>query len=129
LLARLEPNKRLLALIADPRSPAMPGTPYVHFGCWYQALHGGIADFSFAEFFPNRFRYKPGMDPPLPYNVEWFPQQFDWSAHGGDRYDYFLVRGHTLDPFRGATTRIELVARNGPWAVYRQSAAGGIIPR
>jgi hypothetical protein len=120
LVKALEPNKRLLALIAEPRSSAVPGFPYLNFGCWYTALRGGIADFSFAEFYPNRFRYRPGMDPPLPYNVEWSPELFVWSAHGGAMYDYFLVRGATLDPFRGATTPIELVARKGEWSVYRQ---------
>ena len=99
----------------------MPGFPYLHVGCWYQVERGGIADFSFAEFFPNRFRYKPGMDPPLPYNFEWTPDAFVWAEHGGALYDYFLVRGTTLDPFKGATTRIELVARHGEWAVYHQT--------
>jgi hypothetical protein len=119
LLQRLEPNKRLLALIADPRSRVVPGYPYLNFGNWYPVFRGGIADFSFAEFFPNRFRYRHGMDPPLPYNVEWFPQLFVWSEHGGALYDYFLVQGD-FDPFKGATTRIELVATHGSWAVYRQ---------
>jgi hypothetical protein len=121
LLRGLEPNKRLLALIDDPRSSAVPWFPYLHVGCWYQVERGGISDFSFAEFFPNRFRYRPDMDPPLPYNIEWTPSQFDWSVHGGALYDYFLVRGAGLEPFKSATTRIELVTRQGSWAVYRQT--------
>jgi hypothetical protein len=121
MLRTLEPNKRLLALVDDPRSGTVPWFPYLHVGCWYQVERGGITDFSFAEFFPNRFRYKPGMDPPLPYNIEWTPTEFDWSAHGGALYDYFLVRGTEFTPFKGATTRIELVARHGPWRVYRQT--------
>jgi hypothetical protein len=121
LLARIEPNRRILSLIDDPSSTATSGVPYLHIGSWYQVESGGIADFSFAEFFPNRFRYRAGMDPPLPYNVEWQPGAFDWKTHGGRLYDYFLIRGDDLDPFRGATTHIELVGREGPWAVYRQT--------
>jgi hypothetical protein len=121
LLITLEPNKRLLSLVQDTQSRTVPGFPYLHVGCWYQVERGGIADFSFAEFFPNRFRYKPGMDPPLPYNFEWTPDAFVWAEHGGVLYDYFLVRGAMTDPFKGATTRIELVARHGEWAVYHQT--------
>ena len=120
LLTTLEPNRRLLSLI-QPQSGAVPGFPYLHVGCWYQVERGGIADFSFAEFYPNRFRYRPGMDPPLPDDVEWKPEAFVWAEHGGALYDYFLVRGTTLDPFKGATTRIELVDRHGEWAVYHQT--------
>ena len=120
LIRSIEPNQRLLTLVDDARSVVFPWFPYVHVGCWYQVERGGIADFSFAEFFPNRFRYRHGMDPPLPYDVEWKPQQFVWTAHGGDLYDYFLVRGSTLHPFEGATTRIELMERRAGWAIYRQ---------
>jgi hypothetical protein len=124
LIDQAEPNKRLLSLIDNPRSEVVPWSPYLHVGCWYQVRHGGISDFSFAEFFPNRFRYRPGMDPPLPYNVEWVPQAFQWPVHGGALYDYFLIRHgqHARwAPFVGSTTKIELVARYGDWRLYRQS--------
>jgi hypothetical protein len=120
LLSLAEPNRRMLSLVDDPSSGALPGAPYLHIACWYQVWKGGIVDFSFAEFFPNRFRYRAGMDPPLPYNVEWRPRQFNWRVHGGALYDYFLVRG-AWTPFDGATSRVELVARDGPWALYRQT--------
>jgi hypothetical protein len=124
LIDLAEPNKRMLALIDNPRSDVVPWSPYLHAGCWYQVRHGGIADFSFAEFFPNRFRYRSGMDPPLPYNVEWAPQNFRWAVHGGALYDYFLIRhspNARWSPFVGATSQIELVASYGEWQLYHQT--------
>lgn len=125
LIEQIPPNTRLLSLIDNPRSEVVPWSPYLHVGCWHQVRHGGISDFSFAEFFPNRFRYRRNMDPPLPYNVEWIPQNFRWPLHGGALYDYFLIRqspGARWSPFVGATTQIVLVARVGEWRLYRQTA-------
>jgi hypothetical protein len=125
LLDRLQPNQRLLGLIDNPRSGVAPFYPYLHVGCWYQVQHGGIADFSFAEFYPNRFRYRRAMDPPLPAGVEWFPAAFDWKRHGGAAYDYFLVRsspGAHWWPAKNAPTHMAVVAEYGEWRVYQQSA-------
>jgi hypothetical protein len=123
LIEQMEPGKRVLSLVISADSAHLPWHPYLHFPIWYQSARGGIADFSFAEFFPNRFRYREGRDPPLPYNVEWAPYQFDWRAHDGQRYDYFLIRRglqNPWDPLAGATTEIELVDRRGSWWLYRQ---------
>jgi len=123
LFRAAEPNKRLLSLVENPRSAEVEFSPYLHFGIWYQVERGGIADFSFAEFYPNRFRYRSGQDPPLPYNVEWEPRQFRWQEHGGELYDYFLIQRESDEgwsPFEGATTDIRLVAQAGTWSLYRQ---------
>ena len=118
LLRALEPNKRLLTLVDSSTSDTVGWFPYLHFGCWYQVEKGGIADPSFAELYPNRFLYRPGMDPPLPAVVS--PATFHWLTHGGELYDYFLVRDGGPRIFQGATTDLALVAKSGRWAVYRQ---------
>jgi hypothetical protein len=125
LLREAEPGKRLLSLAASAHSAAVPWRPYVHFAQWYQVEREGVVDFSFAEYFPNPFHYRPEHDPPLPGFVDWDPRRFRWSEHGGEIYDYFLVRkaraDFDWDPLAGATTDLQEVARRGSWILFRQT--------
>lgn len=52
-----------------------------------QVKRGGLVDFSFAEFFPMWYRYKPELLPGLPDEFDWRPHSFRWGAHHGDRFD------------------------------------------
>ncbi len=77
---------------------------------------GGPVDFSFAEFFANRYRYRPEADPNLPPNIEWRPELFRWALHDGYRYDYLLVRGPPMSVwFEGAAVQYSQIAENGEW--------------
>jgi len=116
VLARMLPNKRVLYLATHSESAIVAHPAYLHFGCYYQVKRGGPVDFSFAEFFANRYRYRKEQDPNLPPNLEWEPRQFRWAAHGGDRYDYLLVRGPVHEPwFSDTGVRYTTVAAHGPW--------------
>jgi len=125
LTARLEPGQRVLALIADPISPATGGVPaYVHHGLWYQAEYGGLVDFNFAWVQPQVVRYRLEARPPVALNFPWRPQQFDWKQHQGERYRYFLVRTGTRpepDWFAGAPCRPRLLTAEGNWLAFERA--------
>ena len=135
VLASAEPHRRMLSIVDAPTSRAVPWVPYLHFGAWYQVEKGGVVDFSFAEFFPNRFKYRPQQQPDLPYAFGWRPGRFSWSRHGGERYDYFLVRPAEAegDPgrllFSDATTRIDVIAQSGDWVLYEQKRSSAAKTR
>lgn len=122
VLARTQPDRRLLSLMFERGSEFFDQPVLLHSGMWYQAERGGIADPSFARFYTSRFRYRRERLPPLPIDFEWRPELFDWSRNGGDRYDYFLVRsqrdlGRLV--FRSAPRPIALVIHRGDWWLYR----------
>jgi hypothetical protein len=123
LKERMAPNRRVLALMFDPTSRGLPGAPFLHFPAWYQAEKGGVLGFSFATFFPELARYKPGAAPQMSPGLEWFPQLFDWSTDGD--YDYFVIRSaEDLGPrlFARATVPVVLETRAGAWWLYARRA-------
>ncbi len=125
VIARMDAGKRMLYLPLEPYGAFFKQPVFLHSGMWYQVEKQGMVDFSFAYFFPNRFRYRADRRPPLPAGFEWRPAIFHWARHGGDRYDYFLVRAsRDAGPllFRTAPGPIELVARDGSWWLYRPAA-------
>jgi hypothetical protein len=130
VLARLQPHKRVLYFDTAHQSPASFDWAYLHFGCWYQVERGGAVDFSFAKFFPNRYRYKAERRPKLPDNIEWQPFSFRWAMHGGEMYDYILVKGPVPRAwFPPGTVDLVVLAVSGPWvaigrASERRAAAG-----
>lgn len=122
IIRHVEPGSRVLGLTYGARSEAIGYPVYLHWVCWLQVERHAVADFSFAEFFPNRFRYKQGQDPRLPDHVEWVPQRFDWRAHDGASYDYFLIRNAPLMAPRNlaGASGVELVVESPPWSLVRQ---------
>lgn len=124
-VATMEPGRRVLYCALDPTSQHVGSAAYLHFGVWYQVEKGGLVEFSFAHFFPNLLRYQAGAEPPLPKDFDWGCWRFDYAAHGGAHYDYFLVRSLRHDPygilFSEALDRVEPVAQfDGGWFLYRQ---------
>ncbi|MGM0577349.1 MAG: hypothetical protein ACQEXJ_16615 [Myxococcota bacterium] len=118
------PGKRLTALIFDRGSEVVNHAPYLHFGQYYVVERGGVATFSFVDFPQSPVRYADGAAPPrLPNRWEWTPHRFRFPRHGR-WYDYFLVRDggpeHPRNPFGRWDRRVELVARQGRWALYRK---------
>lgn len=129
LMTRIEPDRSVAAMPYDYRSPLF-GTPvYLHFPAWYQAIHGGVVDFSFADFYSSMARYREGVGPRLVEDVGWFASTFDWSKHGGSRYDYFIVKSNidvSSPIFKNDLPRVELVARSGWWWLYRNVGRAGV---
>ncbi|MDA8019228.1 MAG: hypothetical protein MPN21_17445 [Thermoanaerobaculia bacterium] len=130
ILGHMEENRHVLYLPLDAQSEFLPFPVFLHFGSWYQAQSGGLVDFSFASYFPNRFRYHPERRPPLPSGFEFRPWTFRWREHDGPRYDYFLVRSQR-DPsplFRKDQAPVVLLATaSGNWWLFARHGSG-VLP-
>ena len=127
VLTDAEPGRRLHALIYDRGSRHVHHAPFLHFGQYYVVDRGGVATFSFVDFPQSPIRYDAERGPPrLPNRFEWTPERFRFDRHGR-YYDYFLVRdggpGKPRRPFAGHEDAVELVRRDGRWALYRRKAA------
>jgi hypothetical protein len=120
VLEAMEPGKRVAAMIADKETPLF-GTPvYLHFASWYQAQKAGIVDFNFADF-RLVLRRADATEARIDEQLAWSPQLFQWSAHGGSRYDYFLVKADVdVSPilFKDRLPSVSLVKRSGWWWLY-----------
>lgn len=126
VIAPMEHHRRVLYFYTVQNlSKFIPYPVFAYSGLWYQVDHGGMVDFSFAEFFPMRFRYRSGTRPPLPPLFRWRPWLFRWAEHGGNQFDYFLVSAESdLGPriFHGATEPITLERQEGIWWLYRRES-------
>ena len=116
-------DARVLYLALDRASDHVQYPVYLHSGVWYQVEKGGLVDFSFAEYFPNRYRYLPDRSPQLKA-ASWQPWALNWRQHGGD-YDFVLVRGDaetTEKFFRRLQAPLTPVARApGGWWLWGRS--------
>jgi hypothetical protein len=122
VVAAMEPGRRVAAMVVDNASPRFALPVYLHFPAWYQATHGGVVDFNFAEFHPQMVRYRPGVGPRISETAAWYPTAFEWDRNGGDLYDYFVVKS-VVDVsaaiFKDRRSSVELVTQSGWWWVYR----------
>jgi hypothetical protein len=122
IVTQIEPGKRVASMVFDNASALFATPVYMHFPAWYQASRGGVVDFNFADFFPQPVRYRADAGPRIAEQLAWYPTAFDWQAHGGARYDYFLVKASfDISPeiFKERRNSVELVARSGWWWLYR----------
>lgn len=122
VLAEMEPGRRVAAMVYDKSSPLFSLPVYLHFPAWYQAKRGGIVDFSFADFYSQMARYQADAGPRINETVSWYPTAFDWDAHGGAKYDYFIIKANgdiSNQVFKQKRGAVELVARSDWWWVYR----------
>jgi hypothetical protein len=129
IAAKMEPGRRVAAMIRENGSPLFALPVYLHFAVWYQATRGGIVDFNFAEFYSQMARYREPPGGRISEQLAWYPTTFRWAADGGDRYDYFVVKSSidvSNDIFKDRRDAVELVARDGWWWLYRnlESRAG-----
>jgi hypothetical protein len=118
----IEPGRRVAAMVFDSSSPLFATPVYMHFPAWYQATRRGIVDFNFADFFPQPVRYRADAGARINERLAWNPTEFDWSAHGGARYDYFLVKANfdiSRAVFKEHRDSVQLVGRSGWWWLYR----------
>jgi len=130
VLAHLEPGRRALSLIFDRESAAAKNDMvYLHYPSWYQAERGGLVEFSFAAFAPQIVRYRPDQVPVIDTVLSHQPEDFRWSTHHGERYDYFFVRSRTAlgeNYFAGAACAPVLITRRGEWTVYERGICSAI---
>ena len=126
VLAKAEPGRSMLGLMYERESAHIAPSPFLHAPAYYQARKGGVIGFSFAVFFPELVRFRPGMAPQMTPNVEWDPGRFDWNTDGW--YQYYLVRTTKAPGARLAraiqSKRVQLVAQSGAWSLYENRTAG-----
>lgn len=117
---KMQPQKRVLALIYDNQSAIFRLPMYLHFASWYQAERSGATDFSFSQF-GLLVRYKPDAAVAVPPRFEWQPDTFDWKTNKGWLYDYFLVRsenGIASEVIEAGECTVKYVAHSGSWWLY-----------
>ena len=74
---------------------------------------------SFAKFFSVVARFKPGADARVKVGFEWAPQIFEWERHGGEEFDYFLVRSdEDVSPIVFRDDPVKLKFQSGDWWVF-----------
>ena len=127
VISQMEPGKRAVSLIFSRDDSHSIVPPFLHFPAWYSAINIGITNPSFAETYVQPVAYKTEYIPKIKFEgFAWNPQWFDWQAHEGYKYDYFVVhapvdRGAFI--FRTATCGISLVTHSGQWWLYQRSPA------
>jgi hypothetical protein len=117
---QMMPGRRLTSLVYQPLSRSVRATwAMIHVGAWAQSEKGGTFDMSFA-FFPNLpIQYRPGKMPEHTMGLELEPDAFDWKTDG--TADYFLVQSPPAQyPLANPPVPLMLVAREGPWSLYRR---------
>lgn len=118
----MAPGRTTASMVVDNSSPLFAAPVYMHFPAWYQARQSGIVDFNFADFYSQPARYKGDVGPRLNEMLGWYPTRFQWSEHGGAKYDYFIVKSNfdvSNEIFKEKRSSVELVTRNGWWWLYR----------
>lgn len=125
ILARMEPNERVLSLMFLKDSEVSPAPVFLHFPAWYSAEKKGVVDMSFAVFPIEPVRYRASVPPPDPIVSEWHPQTFRWHEWRGGQYRYFVVHapvdlGYRL--FAWAPCPVRLVTRSDNWWLYEKDS-------
>jgi hypothetical protein len=116
------PGRRVAAMVFDASSSFFTLPVYLHFPSWYAATQAGVVDFNFADFYSQMARYRSDAGPRMTDFLGWYPTEFDWNTHGGDRYDYFLVKSRfdvSEAIFKEQRGSVELVTHSGWWWLYR----------
>jgi hypothetical protein len=122
VIAAIEPGKTVASMVYDNSSPLFPGPVYMHFPAWYQAQRAGIVDFNFGDFYSSMVRYRKDAGPRMTEQLGWLPLAFRWDEHGGDKYDYFIVKANmdiSAPLFKEKLAAVQLVGRSGWWWLYR----------
>jgi hypothetical protein len=115
IVARVPEGSRVAGLIFKRASRFVRFSPYLHAVAWIQAERGGAVEFTFAEFPPSPFRFRPdNRPPPVPPHWEWQPHRVDPAADLG-WFDYVMTRGaQQLEGFSN-------VAHSGEWALWKRT--------
>lgn len=124
VMASAEPNRRIASLVYRDASRWFGPPMYLRYAAWYASTQRGIVDFTFANYYwePVRYRHEAGAR--ITESVGWEPRDFRWKDHGGDRYDYFVVKSisdMSAELFQQKRAAISLIAHQGEWWLYRNN--------
>ena len=117
-LAELPDQPRVLGLALDRTSRWIDGLPFLQTFAYSQVVHGGVLNFSFAEFPPSLVVYRRPPEKPWAPGLEWLPhrlrirdfQYFDYVLLGADRA---TQERFSSDPLLATATA------DGHWRLYR----------
>lgn len=127
ILADMAPGKRALSMVFEREDSHSIAPTFLHYGAWYAARKSGVTDPSFAGNYAQPIAYKPEYAPKATFQAfAWNARYFNWNAHQGYKYDYFIVRapvdgGGYL--FRTANCQVPLIAHSGMWWLYQPDVA------
>ena len=118
IAAHIPPKRRVLAVVTDGSSTALRSRfSYVHFPAWYQAEHGGMVEFNFADNFPMIVRFRASYTGRVSQTFA-TDQDRDWAGIDAARFDYILVRGISPDVAPIDDVPGTLAAHEGTWWLY-----------
>lgn len=125
LLAHARPGSRLAMLNFDTRSPRVAFWPYAFAGSYHRAGGGSVASYSFTEMAHWPIHYRAGAGPPV-HSPVWVytPCEYRYRSDGA-YYDYVLVQGEDVDPFKEPTPgpQFKAVARSRSFTLFEKTAA------
>ena len=123
LIAEIPAGQRGIGLIYRATSGLTSLEPYLHFAQYAVLEHGGMADFSFANFPQSPVTFRPPGPPVLPPRFEKSPDKFSLATQGA-YYDWFLVRlaGDDLPPALQSQLgkRVQMVRRRADWVLLQK---------
>lgn len=118
--AAISPGKKVCALMYDRGSAITNHQPFLHFGSWVQAQHGGVVMFTFAGYPHWPFDFKPNQAPPsgspAPRRWEWTPEHVS-SSQLFPYYDYVITRGKGFD---AKPEQFQPVYEGSTWNVWKR---------
>jgi hypothetical protein len=124
LIDQIPTNRKVLFLTYDRESEAVPGTPYLQWGAYYQVRKGGLISWSFANNFQMVVRYFPGVEMKTTKGLYLDPRRFKWGTTDSE-YEFFVARAN-YDPggelFRSTSEPVKLIAQIGMWWLYRRAS-------
>lgn len=124
VVERLPTNRRLLVFNMNAFSDAVPGPVFLHFAGYYQMRKGGLAAWSFANYYPQLIRYSAGAEPRVASSSVPQGRPVDWA--GVAHYDFIAVRAKTGAPaalMSGAPFRTRLLLQRGSWWLFETPRA------
>ena len=117
-LAALPEKPRVLGIALDRTSPRIEGLPFLQTFAYAQLVHGGVLNFSFAEFAPSLVVYRRPPSKPWTPNLEWLPRRLRISDFRW--FDFLLVGADAAEQARFAADPILApVTADGRWRLYR----------
>jgi hypothetical protein len=126
VMAEMEPEKRALSMMIVNGSSQFTSPVFLHVPSWYQAERRGIVDYNFGMFYGTMVRYQTGKQSAIDDDFGWSPQRFDWRTHGGDTFDYFVIRSPadvSEDIFKDRRSSVELIRNENVWWLYKNIGA------
>ncbi len=123
--AHLPPRAKVAALIFDKGASTTNGrfAPFLHFGSYVQADHGGVVMFTYAGYAHWPFDFAPGKAPPggSPARLrwEWTPERVSARDELAPYYTHVLVRGGR---FRPNDAPFQRVYDGDRWEVWENTA-------